>query len=263
MIGFLFDAPGEAIRQYGSWPMMIAIAGFFLGGFVKGTIGFALPTIAVAVGATVLPPEVAVAYLAVPSVVMNIWQGAREGLSEAWETFLEFRVLIGVMLVTLFASTQLLPYLNTRGFSLIMGIGLSVFSVAQLFGWRPTSPPRPAADITAGISGGFFGGISGAWGVPVLMLLLSLNIPKKRFIRTCAVTFLLGSFPFIAGHMTTGVLNVQTAAISVLMLLPVGIGMWLGQQVQDRLDGERLRTVILIVLVLAGANFLRQAFFAG
>ena len=263
MIDALLDAPGEAIRQYGAMPMAVATAGFFFGGFVKGTIGFALPTIAVAVGATVLPPEVAVAYLAVPSVVMNVWQGAREGLSEAWEAFLQFRVLIGVMLVTLFAATQLLPHLDTRGFSIIMGVGLSVFSVAQLLGWRPTSPPRPAADVVAGVLAGFFGGISGAWGVPVLMLLLSLEIPKKRFIRTCAVTFLLGSVPFIAGHVATGVLNAQTAAISVLMLVPVAIGMRIGQQVQDRLDGERLRTMILTVLVLAGANFLRQAFFAG
>ena len=263
MIEALLDAPGDAIQRYGFMPMMIATAGFFLGGFVKGTIGFALPTVAVAIGATVLPPEVAVACLAVPGVVMNMWQGAREGLREAWATFLEFRVLIGVMLVTLFAATQLLPHLDTRGFSLIMGVGLSVFSIAQLFGWRPTSPPRPAADIVAGGLGGFFGGISGAWGVPVLMLLLSLDIPKKRFIRTCAVTFLLGSVPFIAGHMTTGVLNARTAAISMLMLVPVAIGMRLGQQVQDRLDGERLRTVILMVLVLAGANFLRQAIVAG
>ncbi len=263
MIDLLMAAPGASIAQYGVVPMAIATAGFFLGGCVKGSIGFALPTIAVAIGATVLPPEVAVAYLALPSVVMNIWQGAREGLAAAWHTFQEFRILIGVMLVTLFAATQLLPHLDTREFSMIMGLGLSVFSIAQLFGWRPTSPPRPAADIVAGVLGGFFGGISGAWGVPILMLLLSLDIPKKRFIRTCAITFLLGSFPFIAGHVMTGVLNPQTVAVSALMLVPVGIGMRLGQKVQDRLDSERLRTLILVVLVLAGANFLRQALVAG
>ncbi len=263
MIDLVLAAPGAAIGLYGALPMAVATAGFFLGGFVKGTIGFALPTIAVAVGATVLPPEVAVAYLAFPSVVMNVWQAAREGIGDAWETFLEFRLLIGVLLVTLFAATQLLPHLDTVGFSLIMGVGLTAFSVAQLLGWRPTAPPRPAADIVAGGAGGFFGGISGAWGVPVLMLLMALDIPKRRFIRTCAVTFLLGSFPFIAGHVATGVLNAQTAAVSLLMLVPVGIGMRLGQTVQDRLDGERLRRLILLVLVLAGANFLRQAAFAG
>jgi len=262
MIDLLTGAPGAAVAAYGAVPMAVATAGFLLGGFVKGTIGFALPTIAVAIGATVLPPEVAVAYLALPAVVMNVWQAAREGVAEAWETLLEFRLLIGVMLVTLFAATQLLPLLDVRGFSLIMGVGLSAFSVAQLLGWRPTSPPRPAADAVAGAVGGFFGGISGAWGVPVLMLLLALDIPKRRFIRTCAVTFLLGSFPFIAGHVATGVLNAQTAAVSVLMLVPVAIGMRLGQTVQDRLDGERLRMLILWVLVIAGGNFLRQALFA-
>jgi len=262
MIDLLLDAPRTAVAQYGAVPMAIATGGFFVGGFVKGTIGFALPTIAVAVGATVLPPEVAVAYLAFPGIAMNVWQAAREGLADAWEAFLEFRVLIGVLLVVLLASTQLLPYLDARAFALIMGVGLAIFSSAQLLGWRPVSPPRPAADIVAGVLGGFFGGISGAWGVPVLMLLLSLEIPKRRFIRTCAVTFLLGSFPFFAGHVATGVINAQTATVSLLMLIPVAIGMRIGQVVQDRLDGERLRTLILWVLVLAGANFLRQALFA-
>lgn len=259
----MIDAPLAALTEYGPAAMAITVAGFFLGGFVKGAIGFALPTIAVAFGASVLPPEIAVAYLAFPTVVMNIWQGAREGLASAWATFLEFRTLIGVLLVTLFAATQILPHLDARQFALIMGVGLTVFSGAQLLGWRPTAPPRPAADVVAGGLGGFFGGISGAWGVPVLMLLLALEIPKKQFIRTCGVTFLLGSFPFIAGHLSTGVLNTQTAMVSFLMLIPVGIGMRLGQIVQDRLDGSRLRVLILLVLVLAGLNFLRQALLTG
>ena len=263
MIDFLLDAPGEAVARYGAFPMAVAVGGFFLGGFVKGTIGFALPTIAVAIGATVLPPEVAVAYLAGPSVVMNVWQSVRDGMAGAWATFIEYRVVIGVMLVTLLAATQLLPYLDRASFSAIMGIGLTAFSVAQLLGWRPVDPPRPQADVLAGSVGGFFGGISGAWGPPILLLLLSLDLPKRQFIRTCGVTFLLGSFPFIAGHVATGVLNMQTVAISLLMLVPVGIGMRLGQQVQDRLDGERLRTLILLVLAVAGANFLRQAIFGG
>lgn len=261
MIDLVLAAPGDAVARYGMVAMCIATFGYFLGGFVKGTIGFALPTIAVAIGATVLPPDVAVAYLAIPALVMNLWQSLRDGFEDALATLMEYRLMIGVLLVSLFAATQLLPLLDVRGFSAIMGVGLTAFAAAQLLGWRPRDPPRPAADVGTGLLGGFFGGISGAWGVPVLMLLLSLDIPKRRFIRTCGITFLLGAAPFIAGHITTGVLNTQTAVISLLLLVPVGIGMRLGQGVQDRLDGERLRTLILIVLGVAGLNFLRQALF--
>lgn len=261
MIDLLLDAPRAAVAQYGALPMAVAAAGFLLGGFVKGTIGFALPTVAVAIGATVLPPEVAVAYLAFPAVATNVWQAMRAGRRDAWAAFLEFRLLIVVLVVALLAFTQLLPYLDARSFAVIMGTGLTAFSAAQLFGWRPASPPRPAADIVTGIVAGFFGGISGVWGVPVLMLLLALDLPKQRFLRVSAVTFLAGSLPFIAGHVATGVLNAQTATVSLLMLAPVAIGMRLGQILQDRLDGERLRMLILLVLVIAGLNFLRLAVF--
>ena len=56
-------------------------------------------------------------------------------------------------------------------------------------------------------------------------------------------------------------INAQTATVSFLMLVPVSIGMRLGQFLQDKLDAERLRTLILLVLVIAGLNFLRQAVF--
>ncbi len=260
MIG---TAISDSIAIYGETAMSIAVLAYLLGGFVKGAIGFALPTVAVAVATLALPPEVAVAYMALPGLVMNIWQSARDGVDVALDTLREFRIVIGVMLVSLFASTQLLPHLEPHTFYVIMGLGLTSFAVVQLLGWRPTNPPRPAADIIAGGTGGFFGGISGAWGPPILMMLMSLNLPKRVFVRTCGVTFLLGAIPFILGHASTGVLNTTTATISALMLIPAAIGMRLGQTIQDRLPAEAFRKVILTVLVLAGLNFLRRAFFGG
>ncbi len=260
MIGAAISA---SVAAYGATAMSIAVLAYLLGGFVKGAIGFALPTVSVAIATLALPPEVAVAYMALPGLVMNIWQSARDGMGVAVETLKEFRVVIGVMLVSLFASTQLLPHLEPRVFYIIMGLGLSSFAIVQLFGWRPTNPPRPAADIFAGTTGGFFGGISGAWGPPILMMLMSLNLTKRVFVRTCGVTFLLGAIPFIGGHASTGVLNKTTATISALMLIPAAIGMRLGQTIQDRLPAETFRKIILTVLVLAGLNFLRRAFFSG
>jgi len=251
-----------ALAEYGTGALAFATFGFFLGGFVKGAVGFALPMVAIACAATVLPKEAAVAYLAVPVLVTNVWQSVRFGWAAAWRTLKSLRLMIGVMVVALLAATQLLPALDQRTFAGILGFIALSYALLQLAGWRPVIA-RPLGDVVFGLLAGFFGGLSGVWGPPTLMLLMMLNLPKQELVRACGVVFTLGCLPFIAGHAISGVLNAQTATVSAALLLPTALGMWLGQRVQDRMDADRLKTAILLVLLVAGANFIRRAVFGG
>jgi uncharacterized membrane protein YfcA len=251
-------ALSSALAEYGLGAMVFATFGFFLGGFVKGAVGFALPMVGIACAATVLPKEAAVAYLAIPVFVTNVWQSLRFGWSAAWQTLRSLRLMISVMLVALLAATQVLPALEERVFAAILGFVALTYAVLQLLGWQP-KVGRPFADVLFGLLAGIFGGLSGVWGPPTLMLLMTLNLPKQEFVRACGVVFTLGSLPYLLGHWYSGVLNAATAPVSLALVLPTVMGMWLGQLVQDRLDGDVFKRWILIVLLLAGANFLRRA----
>lgn len=253
-------ALSAALAEYGPGALAFAAFGFFLGGFVKGAVGFALPMVGIACAATVLPKEAAVAYLSIPVLVTNVWQSVRHGWGAAWKTLKSLRIMIAVMVVMLLAATQMLPAMQPRVFAGIIGFLAVAYALSQIAGWRPVIR-RPLGDVVFGSLAGFFGGLSGVWGPPTLMLLMSLNLPKQEIVRACGVVFTLGCLPFIAGHAISGILNPQTATVSAILLLPTALGMWLGQRVQDRLDGERLKRWMLVVLVLAGANFLRRAVF--
>lgn len=256
------NAFSAAIADYGTGALAFAAFGFLFGGFVKGAVGFALPMVAIACAATVLPGEVAVAYLAVPMFVTNLWQSVRHGWAAAWQTFISLRLLIGVMVVSLLGATQLLPSLDPRVFAGILGFISMAYAVLQLAGWRPVIK-RPLGDLVFGLAAGIVGGLAGVWGTPTLMLLMSMKLSKQETVRAFGVVFTLGCIPFIIGHMITGVLNAETATVSAALLLPTALGMWLGQQVQDRLDAEVLKRWILIVLLVAGANFVRRALLGG
>jgi uncharacterized protein len=52
----------------------------------------------------------------------------------------------------------------------------------------------------------------------------------------------------------------RTLPLSAAMVVPAGLGLWLGYQIQDRLDAARFRRWTLIFLILTGANLLRRAF---
>src|SRR5213596_2626951 len=55
------------------FPASIA-ATFLLAGFIKGTLGLGLPTVAMGLLAVTMPPGQAIAIVIVPAIVTNIWQ---------------------------------------------------------------------------------------------------------------------------------------------------------------------------------------------
>ncbi len=63
------------VRAIMSDPILYIIASvFLLAGFVKGTIGMGLPTVAMVLLATWMDPAHALAIVIVPAIVTNIWQ---------------------------------------------------------------------------------------------------------------------------------------------------------------------------------------------
>ncbi|PUB14804.1 hypothetical protein [Yoonia sediminilitoris] len=55
----------------------------FLGGVVKGTVGFAMPMILISGLSMFLSPEIALADLILPTLSSNIWQVMRQGVVAA------------------------------------------------------------------------------------------------------------------------------------------------------------------------------------
>lgn len=259
-----FDEAGivELTAHYGWLTWVLLACGYAFAGFVKGAIGFALPMVALTIGALLLPSDAAVACLAIPTLLTNIFQSARDGVRAGVDAFRDFRLMIFVMLSVMIFSTQLLPVLSERGFAAIVGSFIFAAGLAQLLGWRLKATSRPGLDIGAGLVAGFFGGLSGTWGPPVMMTLVALGLEKRRMVRVAGVMFLTGSVPFLLGHLWSGVLNANTAIISALLFFPTMAGMIAGQMVQDKMDQDVFRRVILFVLIIAGLNFLRRAMFS-
>ncbi|MCP4387503.1 MAG: TSUP family transporter, partial [Gammaproteobacteria bacterium] len=65
------------LTEYG--PGIVAWCFFALccGGFIKGALGVGTPLLTVPMMAQVLPPQMAIAIMAIPVVVANLWQFAQ------------------------------------------------------------------------------------------------------------------------------------------------------------------------------------------
>ena len=68
------------------------------------------------------------------------------------------------------------------------------------------------------VVGGFFGGLSGIWGPPLIMYLVAAELPKAEMVRAQSLSFLLGSLVLLVAHLHSGVLNAVTLPASAWMI---------------------------------------------
>ena len=248
------------LAEFGVLVVAGALLVMLLAGFVKGTVGFALPMLTISGVGSLMSAELAIAAIILPGLVTNVMQATRNGIGAALGTLRTYWRLNLILFVLIGLFAQLVVMLPDRVLFLILGTMVTFFAALQLSGWIPVCPDRLAvrAEVTAGATAGFFGGLAGVWGPPILLYLLSRNTPKVEVVRAQGISFLIGSFVLLLAHLKSGLLSASATQFSAVMVVPAVIGMIVGFKVQDRLDQRRFRTLALIVLVFAGLNLIRR-----
>lgn len=231
-----------------------------LAGVVKGAVGFALPMIMVSGLGSFLPAETAVAALILPTVLSNALQALRQGPGVAWVILRRYGLLIAVLTGAILISAQLLPLIPQRAIFFILGGPLVAYTLAELTGHplRLSGVRQRGTEWIVGLLSGFSGGLSGVWGPLIVAYLLALGVQKAEHVRAQGVIYLVAGGALLVGHLKSGVLNAESLPLSALLVLPAGVGMWIGFLVHDRMDPTRFRRWTLIVLAVSGANLLRR-----
>lgn len=238
-----------------------ALAITLFAGIVKGAVGFAMPMIMMSGFSGFLSPEMSVAGLILPTLLTNLSQAFRQGVPAARDTVITYRRFLMGTVVFIMVSAPLVTAIPAAAFLLILGLPITAFAALQLAG-VPLAMPlrhRVRAEWGLGVVGGLYGGVSGIWGPPLLVFLLSTGATKAETIRAQGVVFLIGAVALLAAHLRTGVANAQTLAFSALLAVPALAGLAAGYWLQDRLDQARFRRWTQVLLVLTGLNLVRQA----
>jgi uncharacterized protein len=243
------------------WQFWAVVLITLFAGFVKGAVGFAMPMIMLSAFGSILPATTALAALILPTLLTNVQQAFRQGTGAAYGSAMNFRWHIAMVLIFISISAGFARAIPQGVMYAMLGVPIVCFALWQLSG-RPLALPvdhRRRAEIATGIIGGLYGGISGIWGPPLIVLLLSLGVDKREQVRVQGVVFLLGAVVLMAAHLASGVLNAQTVPLSAILCVPAVAGMLAGFALQDRLDVVQFRRWTLILLVLTGLNLVRRA----
>ncbi|MEM6594406.1 MAG: sulfite exporter TauE/SafE family protein [Pseudomonadota bacterium] len=230
----------------------------FVAGLVKGMVGFAMPAVMISGLASLMPPDLALAGLILPTLVANVAQAMRQGGRAALASIRRFRLFMLVGGFVLVLSAQLFAVLSPGLILVGIGAPIFLFSLVQLSGWRPQARQTARLDLGVGALAGFVGGLSGIWGPPTVAYLTAIETPKAEQMRIQGVIYGLGAVLLFFAHIRSGVVQVPSIAFSVSLIVPAMLGMWAGFAVQDRVDQATFRKITLWVLLLAGANLVRR-----
>lgn len=249
-----------------NWPVLLLFASAvaMAGGVVKGVVGFAMPMVLISGLSSIVPPDVALAGLILPTLLSNGWQALRQGVRAALAAVRRFWVFLLAGLLFMFASAQLVAIMSQALMLLIIGVPIVVYAAFSLAGRPLRLAQRPGWRVEAGIGGvaGFFGGLSGVWGPPTVAMLTALQTEKTEQMRIQGVIYGLGAVALLMAHVGSGVLTRETASLSLVLCVPSLLGLWIGFRIQDRIDQRLFRRLTLAVLVIAGLNLVRRGLLA-
>ncbi len=85
---------------------------------------------------------------------------------------------------------------------------------------------------------------------------MSLRLPREVFVGTISVIYLAGALPICAAMAAQGRFAGADVGLSTLALLPMAVGLKLGQRIRGRLSEAWFRRALLVFLVVVALSLI-------
>ncbi|GEC51712.1 putative membrane protein YfcA [Bradyrhizobium japonicum] len=231
--------------------IFIAFA-FLLAGFVKGTLGLGLPTVAMGLLATTMAPGQAIAIVIVPAIVTNIWQTfvgpyLRDIIKRLWP------LMLGTV-AGIWINAGLLTGPYAAYGTVVLGVLLVIYAIVGLSRLSFKVARRDEKWI-GGIVGIITGLISAATGVqviPSMPFMQAIGMEKDELVQALGVFFTTATVALAFNLTASGLLTATTALPGAVAMAASFIGMFIGQAVRTRMQPEVFRRWFLISMILLG-----------
>jgi uncharacterized membrane protein YfcA len=232
--------------------LLLAGAGLFLAGIVKGATGLgyascALPFLVSAIG---LKP--AMALVLVPAMATNV--------SVAFTTghFLEIARRFTSLYVAMIPGIAI-------GICLLLWISQSIavkMLGAIMIGYVALTLLRPRYSLPAnlerllqfptGLLNGVVTGLTGSQVMPLFPYMMALDLDPNRMVQAINLAVMIASTVLAFGLIATGIMTVQLLGVSVIAVVPALLGVEIGARARKRIPVSQFRRAVLLILLMMG-----------
>jgi uncharacterized membrane protein YfcA len=238
------------------------ICSLIVAGLLKGTIGVGMPVVALPLLSLFIDIKSAAMLLSMPLILSNLPQALEGGRTV--QCFMQLRPVILGMVPGLLLGVEVLLALDANVAKIIAGVVLMGVGGVTLLAPKLELPPRLIlpAGITFGFFGGVLGGIAAMAGPLVFIFMLAKGLRGQAFTKEASL-YLVVSAGLLAVLLTASrQFSWLDVSVSTAAMLPVWLGMSIGQHLRDRIAPETFKKLVLIAVIAAGADLLRLGLFS-
>jgi uncharacterized protein len=233
------------------------VCSLIVAGFLKGIIGVGMPVVALPLLSLFIDIKSAAMLLSMPLIFSNLPQ-ALEGRKTGRCLMQLMPVILG-MIPGLFLGVRLLLALDAGVAKIIAGLVLIVVGGITLLAPKRLILPT---GITFGFFGGVLGGVAAMSGPLVFIFLLAKGLRGKAFTKEASMYLVVSSILLAILLTASRQFSWLDVSVSTAAMLPVALGMYVGQHMRDKIPPETFKRLVLIAVIAAGAELLRHGFFS-
>ena len=168
--------------------------------------------------------------------------------------------LVGAAMVVIPMAVYLSASLPQGVLKRLLGAVLVVLSIWFLFfskrvHLKPTLPNGLAAGAVAGLLNGLYN----AGGPPAVLYLIHATSDKSVYFATIQAFFAATNTFSTINRALNGLINGQVLLLAAAAMVGWGAGNTLGSRVFEKLDADRLRTIVYYGMIISGVLMIVQA----
>jgi len=225
---------------------------FLIAGFIKGVIGFGLPSVALALLTTMIGLKAAISILVLPALLTNLWQGFSGGrtleIAKKIKSYLIFASIFT------WVGVEFLSKSDGKLFSVILGCLLIMYAITSIKTPNLRIPKKWGFPTGAlgGIISGILTGITGSFVFPSIIYLQALGFPRDTFIQAMGITFTIATISLGISLGSHNLMPINMFLLSFFGLIPTFAGMYFGISVRKKINDKSFKSLLNISLILIG-----------
>lgn len=218
-------------------------------GFVQGVTGFGFALFAAPLLTIFIDPK-----MVVPAITLQLLVS---GATVLWHAFRHLRVrhmwlmalsgMIGVPLGTL-----LLLVLDQSVLRLVIGLIVTVTTVAMIFGFSRPLRSQFLISAPVGLFSGILGASTGLSGPPVIFFYTNQGLDPKEFRANITAHFFMLNIVTLISFIVSGMYTSETLALSFRLLPATIAGVIAGIIVNRWVNATRYRRIALGLILISG-----------
>jgi hypothetical protein len=232
-----------------------------ISGIVHGVLGFGFPMISTPFFALIVDLKKAVLFTLFPTIAVNFFSLKKDNsFGGIWR---EYKLLIASIIAGSLMGTNLLVVYYSDYYKLVLaGVILLYLNKVRLhLSITQSVKERPRTmTLLFGFLSGVVGGIANIMIPVLLILILELNLEKKRAIGVMSFCFITNKSLQVLIFGYHGNLNIESLSTIVPFVVIAVIGFFIGSRIQDKIDEILYKKLLngvlwLLSLYLIGSTF--------